>query len=462
MTSDKRDKLNIEHDTLNEMVVVAAALVDADMRDYLLARVPNADAFADKEHRAIWAGMLQLSNRGQPFSIPTLSTTVKGVTAAQLNALVAAYPTPPANIGHHVENLQWDHAKLSTIEGALGTLLKLLRDGAPRTAVISAAEAVAPSFSRSGSTQFMRAGKALVDESMDQLDERVRTGVYPTGIEGLDVYLSGPKKGRPKLIPGFAPGLTTILTGSQGSGKSTVGCQFILGSIRQRRKVLCGAWEMGDAQTLTLLATLALGLSREQVSTGQIDAATRNRLYSAMKKVTKWVSFFDAPFAHDLRGSHTNDEALDILGQQINDSGCDIFYADLYERALPDGHPDRERRALFRQQKIAQRCKCHQILLAQVKTKELESRTNKRPTRDLIYGSQAWVDIADNIFGVYNPQLYDPDESSTMEILVLKQRWGTWPLATEFNWDGEHGALTHPREIKPNLLNRGESRDLFS
>ena len=204
---------------------------------------------------------------------------------------------------------------------------------------------------------------------------------------------------------------------------------------------------MGAGTTLELITMISLGWSRYDVSTVNLSDTQLMQFETRMESIGQYIRFFDPPFMDDPNKRYTNDDALSVLYSRIADSGCEVFIADLWERIIPDGNPGPERRALFRQQQIAKECDIHQILVCQQKIKELESRSDKRPTRDLILGSGAWVDIADTIIGVHNPSLWKNIPNDTMELLILKQRYAIWPMAIEFDWDGDLCTLHNGRDV---------------
>jgi hypothetical protein len=84
----------------------------------------------------------------------------------------------------------------------------------------------------------------------------------------------------------------------------------------------------------------------------------------------------------------------------------------------------------------------------QQRLKDIELRPDKRPTREGIKGSGAWTEVPDNIFGVHRPALWKPVPDNVLEIDVLKQRYGKWPLAVEFDWDPDRGQISGGRSVE--------------
>jgi len=266
---------------------------------------------------------------------------------------------------------------------------------------------------------------------------------YPYGIEGLDCN----EKGEWRLVPGAAPGKVTVLTGVSGGGKSTVAALMALGLARQGRRVLFGAWEMGDGTTLELLALQSLGWSRTLFATGLVTDEEAEQHRVRMESIAGWVRFWKMPFGVDRGVRWSNDSALDAVHAAMADSGCEVAIFDLWKRCLVDTSPDAEEHALVRQQAIAEETKCHVILVQQQRLKDVETRPDKRPTREGIKGSAAWVEVADTILGVHDQSLFKRVDQTTLELLVLKQRFGRWPLAVEFDWTPDVGQICNGRSV---------------
>jgi hypothetical protein len=175
------------------------------------------------------------------------------------------------------------------------------------------------------------------------------------------------------------------------------------------------------------------------------------QLEERMHLIHPWVRFMKNPFRQ--RGTkRSNERNLDIMQEQIADSGCEVFIADLWKRCLVQTDPDDEEEALIRQQAMCEEMGVHAILVQQQRLKDIEARPDKRPTREGIKGSGAWVEVADNIIGVHRPALWKPVTDNVLEIDVLKQRYGKWPLAIEFDWDPDRGMVSGGRSVEYEMI----------
>jgi replicative DNA helicase len=475
----KEDSVTVSVDTINEQIVIAAALVSEDIRrQYVLKE--SADKFADGDHALVWDAIRSVVSKGNGFDLQQLHALVSGkVDLDYLRKLVERYPVPPVNMQQHISQLRWDHARKAAAEDSVPDFLRALKD--PTSSPIQvqqSADRVARSLDVKLDRQFMANPKLIARKQSEAIRQR-REGIacYPYGIDAIDFFPDG----RERLIPGAAPGKITLITGASGAGKSVVGGMIALQQARLGRRVLMGAWEMGLGDTLEMLTIMSYNMpfpggkmpakttfsgSRHAVSTGAIGLDELKAFSERMEQIAEWVRFFDPPFHNDPGKQYTNEESLSEIHRMVADSGCEVVIYDLWERCIPDGSPGPERRALFTQQQIHKRTNTHGILLCQQKIKEIERRSDKRPGRETILGSSAWVDIADTIIGVYRPAHAKNIPDDTMETLILKQRYGRWPMAIQHTWDGDRMTLMDGRDVDFEFTAsvdgmRGDVRDQF-
>ena len=442
-------EVTIHHDPVNEQIIIAAACVDVETRLMLVERTAP-DSFLVEQHRIIWNGIRDLTQRKLDFDLATLQQLVgDNLDVSYLTDLVRSRPRLPENLKFHLEALAWDRQRAVAVTGPVSALVEGLRN--PREAperIRALARAVGESFLGHG-TSFLIDPKELVRQAMTNIQERLDGyAVYPFGIEGLDLYIDS---GRRRMIPGAFPGGITVLTGVPGSGKSTMAAHMAIGIARQERRVLYGAWEMQAPMTLELLACISLGWKRSDLydvdgreAVGRERFLTPERLVQLeerMHAISKWVFFMRNPFRRQTGQKITNDRNLDVIQEHISDSGCEVFIGDLWFRCLKDTEPNAEQEALFRQQAMCEEMRVHGILVQQQRSKDVEQRADKRPTREGIKGSGAWTEVADNIIGAHRPALWKRIPDDVLEAFILKQRYGKWPLGVEFVWDAERGSI---------------------
>lgn len=426
-----------------EQAVIAAMLVDGLTRTKLL-HLLEPDRFQVPLHRAVVAALGELERRKVAYDPAALRRLFPELDIEYLIQLETARPALPRDLSHYVEAVQWDAARAEAVRGPISALLDGIKDvRAEPTRVRSLAHAVGAAFDRWQDRRYIVSpGEVLREMSRDLRGRREGRAVYPFGIEGLDVYEDTQK---PRLIPGAKPGKITVITGVSGSGKSTLACRIALGLARQRRRALYGAWEMTGGESLELLAAMSLAdegypISRTALQTGTASEATISLMEQRAETIGKYVRFVRNPFGRaGSAGKESNDRNLDVVHGIIADAGADVCIFDLWERCLVHDKPEDIQRALYRQQSTAETTKCHCILLQQQRLKDVEARADRRPTREGIKGTSAWVDIADTILGVHRPAMFKAVHDETVVVDILKQRYAPWPLSVELEWDPDRG-----------------------
>jgi replicative DNA helicase len=445
----KAGEVRLDHDVVNEAVVVAAACCSAEARTALVERVP-ADAFLEPRHSAAWTALRELERQHLAFDVATLPTLAAGVDASYIDELLKLRPTPPPNLEHHVQTLFWDRARVNAWGGPIAQLIQAVRDPrADRARVQALVRQIGQAFDGFGDRQHLEDPSRVVRDQVEEIRQR-RDGkaLYPLGIQAIDAVVDS--DGCPVVMPGLAPGQVTLVTGITGSGKSTFVANLILGQARRKRKVLVGAWELNSGLTLELLATISLGWSRSAVTLGNVTDEHLQQLEDKMVAISRWVRFVRNPFNLDeeLGAKPSNNQNLDLIRGYIADTGCDVSVFDLWERCLVDDSPGGEKFALYRQQKIADKTRSHVVIVQQQNVKQLMARDDKRPSQETVKGNGAYVEIADNIFGCHRPAMFKAVPDNTAEILFLKQRRGRSGFIVECDWDADRGQLSNGREVQ--------------
>lgn len=457
----------VQHDVVNEQVIIAAAMADSAIAKRLI-RI-QSDYFQTAIHQQFWNVLQEMYRRGLDFDFATIQTLDKTIDIQYFIQLSEARPDIPPNIDHHVKTLQWDKVRARTVNGPVAAFLNAIVD--PRSEperIRSLAKGISGAFDNYEERAYLRDSEALVREQIADLKNR-RDGfsTYTYGIESLDKYEDGTNR----MIPGAKPGEITIITGLSGSGKTTLLAQMILGIARDfhnqylntkiRKKILFGAWETQPGPMLELMACMSLNMSRSDVILGNVTDEQIEVLQHKQMAISEYVKFMDNPFQRR-RGERrvTNDDNLDLIHNYIEDCGADIFVADLLQRAFIQKDPEQEESALFRFQAIMQQTHCHGIVCHQIRLKDIENRTDKRPTREGMKGSGAWTEISDTILGVHRPALWSNVPDKFLQIMVLKQRWGKWPLAIEFETDPSIGLIYNGRSIEYNRGNVEASENI--
>lgn len=449
--------VTIEHDPVSEQILLAAAFVDDDARSKL-AKVFQTDHFFEPKHRDAWAGVLELERRKLDFGFKTLKKLSPKADISYLKSLVQDRPESPENLDFHIDRLQWDHARMTAIQGPVRELVDAIHDplADPERVRALARQVVSP-FEGYEGRNYLRDSADLVREMMADIEVRSK-GIesYSYGIDRLDYHEDPDEDGNPRrrMVPGAAPGRMTVITGLRGVGKSTLAARLALGLARNHKKVLYGAWEMEGKMTMELLACMSLGMDRSRFflphDKGGVTPEEKIRVEEKAHGISHYIRFLEEPF-HRKRGENRskggNQRNLDIIHQYIEDTGCEIFIADLWKRCLVETKPEDEEHALQRQQSMLKECRVHGILVHQQLTKGEQVRADKRPTLENSKGSAMWGEAPDTVIGPHRPGAYKAVDDNIMELIILKQRFGIAPQTVEFEWDGKTGLLTGGKTV---------------
>jgi replicative DNA helicase len=441
-------------DPVNEIVVIAAALVDLPARARLVKALPP-DSFFAKGHSEIWSVITELDRKALAYDPLTVHQISGGkIDTNYLDSIITQRPEIPTNLDHHIEVMKWDRVRVDVIKGPLSSLVEAIRE--PRTdpeTIKRGADQIVSTLKSSGTHRYLRDSSVLVREQMNSIRaRRGGMGVFPFGIDGFDTY--GPDEKLEdgtdvsntwRVIPGAAPTKTTVITGVSGSGKTTVTANIALAQVNAGRRVLYGAWEQGAGMTLEMMAAHSLGISKKRLMTGQIRDDEEVAIEQEMDRIGAYAKFFEVPFGRKQGEKIVNDRALDVIAEYIVASRCEVAIFDLWRRALRQFDPDEEECALYRQQSIAEETKIHQILIHQQRFKDIEAREDKQPTREGLKGSGAWVEVPDTIIGVHRESLFKSVPSDKIRLILLKQRFGIWPLAVDLDFDADTGSMTNGR-----------------
>lgn len=458
---EKEREAVVPLDPFNERVVLAATMVARSAADELLPAIPP-DHFHARGHARAWEVLREMQRRGLYYDPQTVQQMSGGeVDVEYLEALAKERPERPPNLRHHVDALRWDKARVDSARGPLAALLAAYKDvTSPPDKLRSLAMLLSSALAGYGSDAYLQSTADVARAHARILRDR-RTGdaCYGYGVPTLDVYADGPEHGNPRLVPGSAPGCATLITGVSGAAKTSVTCRLVLEMARLGRRVLIGAWEQGEGMTLELIAALSLDMARSDVSRGRYNEDDERALLAEMERLGEWIRFFRLPFgrARAERGG-ANDRQIDLIAQVVADSRCEVFVADLMRRAMKETKPDDEEQFLYRLQDEGKRLGVHQLWLHQMRLKDVETRPDKRPTREGMKGSSAWVEVPDTILGLHRPALWKDVPDNRIEVIVLKQRYDRWPIAVELDWDPEFVTLENGRSIE--YVRPGEESEL--
>ena len=210
--------IDVPNDIINEQIILAAEIVDPDVRKKGTKMFPP-DAFYADEHKAIQHGLIELERKGLAYDPAVVVRLVPDVDVRLLERYADARPDVPKNLGFHFQNLKWDWHRAKVTQGPLAALLEAVQNPKEQPEKVKAlARQVGDAFQATvSSARYLRNSKDVIREAMIALRKRVAgEAFYPFGVEGLDFDEAGKRR----LPVGAAPGLITTVTGMSGGGKA--------------------------------------------------------------------------------------------------------------------------------------------------------------------------------------------------------------------------------------------------
>lgn len=443
----------ITFDVGNEQIVIRAAMADPAKRKALVHTLSDSE-FLVTQHSALWRAMRALTDRALDYSPETIRQLMV-VEGAHLDdeylAELEEGAALPANLDWHIATMRWDATRARVLKEALPALVKELESS--KTGVdeaVGAARCVLKALEGGGGRRHIHRPEELARAyKADLRDRRQHGNFWSSGFASMDV----------KLSEGFMPRRLAVVTGLPGSGKSTWVATLALELAKRGRRVLMCVWEMPARSTLDVMVCAMTGLNLRSLVQGLITDEELVRADRATDWINHRIRFMDnAFFARVASGKRSNDRNLDILEGYVAEAGCDEVIMDLWERCLCDLSPDAVALALYRQQQMAVEYGFHAIVVQQLKSKDVEKRSDKRPTRESIKGTGAYTEVPDLIFGVHRPAQFKAVPDDSLEAICLKQRKGDLNWAIQFDWNGATCKIAGGVEVAydPGLESAGE------
>lgn len=253
-------------------------------------------------------------------------------------------------------------------------------------------------------------------------------GFRPTGLAPLDAVLH----------EGFLPGRISIIAARPSVGKTTFECNLMYRLVSMRLATVgMFSVEAPDTAIWDKFNSIATGIPLARLGKDAADLTPDEKqlLFHVMKQRE------DMPIEINDRKTFTVAEMEEsIAHRHRTGQKFDVVFVDLFSRAQEfdnaafgksGSQTNAIMEALKRVQAIAERYQFHAVLLVQIGRMERSKRGGggrrmRRPTEDDLYGSDAYLQVADNIFLLHRCHQFDPItyREDLLEVLIRKQRYG--------------------------------------
>ncbi|MFC4727588.1 replicative DNA helicase [Coralloluteibacterium thermophilus] len=408
-----------------EQAVLGGLMLAPDSLDTVGDALSEED-FYRRDHRLIYRGIRELSNRGQPFDAVTLGEWFEsnGVAeqvggGAYLIELASTTPSA-ANIKAYAEIVREKAVLRQLIEAGTEIVNDGFQpEGRTTSEVLSNAEQKVFKIAEQGA-RGRRAYVPLRDamkEAFQMLQERYEnqgnvTGL-PTGFNDFD-----------EMTAGLQPSDLIILAARPAMGKTTFALNMAeYAAMKSKKTAVVFSMEMSASQLAFRLISSMGRVNAGRLRTGQLEDEDWSRVNSAIKMLSEVKIFIDdtpALSPNEVRSRCRRIKREHDLGIVV------IDYLQLMQ--VPGNNENRatEISEISRSLKaLAKELHVPVIALSQL-NRGLESRTDKRPVMSDLRESGAIEQDADIIIFIYRDDYYHKEspDKGLAEIIIGKQRNG--------------------------------------
>jgi replicative DNA helicase len=410
-----------------EQAILGSVLVNPDTVTKV-CDVLQPDDFYRKAHQIIYAGILDLFDKGEPIDIVTVSQYLKD--QGKLDSVGGRqYLTDLGLSISTTANAEW-YAKAVNDKATLRNLIKAgteivasCYEDAEADIVVDKAEQLIFNIAQHRNLGALIPIKDIVNESFARIEQRYEqrdtlSGVS-TGFYDLDEMTSGWQKS--DLV---------IVAARPSMGKTALALNMAQhAAVECKQPVAIFSLEMSKEQLVQRLLCAEARIDANKMRTGYLQSSDWQALASAMGRLGEAPLFIDdsaVVTALDIRAKARRLKAeMKGLGLIVVD------YIQLMQgRARSDGNRVQEVSEISRGLKqLARELDCPVIALSQL-SRAVEARQNKRPMLSDLRESGSIEQDADIVMFIYRDDYYnqESEKRGEAEIIIAKQRNG--PVGT--------------------------------
>ncbi len=412
-----------------ESSVLGGILLDNEAINLVLELLQPED-FYRESHRKIFRAMIDITDRGEPVDLITLSEFLKGRNdleavggAAYLASLADFVPTA-ANISHYARIVREKAILRSLISTATEIATRGYEEQGSVDEFLDSAEKVIFDISEKKiKASFVAVGDMITDtlKTIDKLYQRKEmiTGVS-TGYEDLD-----------KLTAGLQPSDLIIVAGRPGMGKTAFALNLATNAALAGTGAAIFSLEMAKEQLVLRMLCSEARVNSSKVRSGYLGERDFPQLAKAAARLHEAPIYIDdtpAISVLELRA-----KARRLVRDRSKKVGLIVVdYLQLMRGMGTASNREQEISEISRSLKaLAKELRIPVIALSQL-NRRVEDRGDRRPQMSDLRESGAIEQDADVILFIYREEVYNKnsDDKGKAEVIVAKQRNGPTDTVT--------------------------------
>lgn len=423
------------HNKEAEQSIIGAIFLQPESLIVASERLQPHD-FYQTAHQQIFEVMLELSDKGSPVDVVTVSEVFAARKSLEeigglsyLLELSNAVPTA-ANVEYYADIV----SEKSVLRRLIRTATKIVDDGYMREdevgELLSDAERSIMEVANKRNASDFRHIEGVLHETFDNIEQMHQNKGDVTGISTGYVDLD-------KMTAGFQRNDLIIVAARPSMGKTAFALNIAQNAaVRSKQNVAIFSLEMG-AEQLVMRMLCAEGLiDAQRLRTGSLENEDWNKLMLAIGSLSKSGIYID-----DSPGLRVN-EIRAKCRRLYQESGLDMILIDYLQLIQGSGRPGENRQQevseISRSLKaLARELKVPVIALSQL-SRGVEQRQDKRPMMSDLRESGSIEQDADIVSFLYRDDYYNKEEDAPpndlIEIILAKQRNGpTGTVKLAFN-----------------------------
>ncbi|HEY4623281.1 MAG TPA: replicative DNA helicase [Solibacillus sp.] len=423
------------HNKEAEQSIIGAIFLQPESLIVASERLQPHD-FYQTAHQQIFEVMLELSDKGSPVDVVTVSEVFAARKSLEeigglsyLLELSNAVPTA-SNVEYYADIVN----EKSILRRLIRTATKIVDDGYMREdevgELLSDAERSIMEVANKRNASDFRHIEGVLHETFDNIEQMHQNKGDVTGISTGYVDLD-------KMTAGFQRNDLIIVAARPSMGKTAFALNIAQNAaVRSKQNVAIFSLEMG-AEQLVMRMLCAEGLiDAQRLRTGSLENEDWNKLMLAIGSLSKSGIYID-----DSPGLRVN-EIRAKCRRLYQESGLDMILIDYLQLIQGSGRPGENRQQevseISRSLKaLARELKVPVIALSQL-SRGVEQRQDKRPMMSDLRESGSIEQDADIVSFLYRDDYYNKEEDAPpndlIEIILAKQRNGpTGTVKLAFN-----------------------------